>query len=194
MQNYIGESSSSLILSGYQNIDSMLGGFRRGELIIVGSRPSMGKTSLAMNICENIALGQTEFGKKVSEPKPVLIFSFEMGREHFAKRMLFCNAKVPMTSFWDGNASSEQIDDLKKAGARLGAAPIYIYDQEGCQCENVAISDVFQEMGVNSILNADYSEDLCEQLRNAKICKDNFNGWSFSKICERIRLFNENGC
>ena len=119
------------ISSGYANIDKVLNGLHSTDIIILAARPSMGKTSLAMNICENIALGQMEFGKKVAEPKSVLIFSLEMGREQLAKRMLFCNAKVPMTVLAEGHASAEQIDDLKKASARLGVAPIYIDDTAG---------------------------------------------------------------
>ncbi len=119
------------ISSGYKNIDAVLNGLHPTDIIILAARPSMGKTSLAMNICENIALGRMEHGGKTGEPRAVGIFSLEMGRDQLAKRMLFCNAKVPMTRLADGYASQEQIEDLKKARERLGAAPIYIDDTAG---------------------------------------------------------------
>lgn len=117
--------------SGYKNIDAILNGFHPTDIIILAARPSMGKTSLAMNICENIALGCLETGAKSCDPKPVGIFSLEMGREQLAKRMLFCNAKVPMDRLAEGYASNEQIEDLKQARDRLAAAPIYIDDTAG---------------------------------------------------------------
>jgi replicative DNA helicase len=117
--------------TGYANIDAVLNGVHPTDIIILAARPSMGKTSLAMNICENIALGRMEHGGKSGTPQPVGIFSLEMGREQLAKRMLFCNAKVPMHVLADGKASKEQIDDLKTARDRLAAAPIYIDDTAG---------------------------------------------------------------
>lgn len=119
------------IPSGYKNIDAVLNGLHPTDIIILAARPSMGKTSLAMNICENIALGRMETGGKSADPKPVGIFSLEMGREQLAKRMLFCNAKVPMTRLSDGYASNEQIQDLKDARDRLAVAPLYIDDTAG---------------------------------------------------------------
>jgi replicative DNA helicase len=119
------------ISSGYKNIDAVLNGLHPTDIIILAARPSMGKTSLAMNICENVALGRMETGGKAGTPKPVGIFSLEMGREQLAKRMLFCNARVPMSRLSDGYASNEQIDDLKVARDRLAAAPIYIDDTAG---------------------------------------------------------------
>lgn len=117
--------------TGYKNIDAVLNGVHPTDIIILAARPSMGKTSLAMNICENIALGCMEHGGKAGKPKPVGIFSLEMGREQLAKRMLFCNARVPMTRLADGYASNEQIEDLRRARERLAAAPIYIDDTAG---------------------------------------------------------------
>ena len=71
------------VTTGYIGLNERLGGLKPTDMIVIAARPAMGKTSLALNIAENAALGLH------GEPTPVGVFSLEMSREQLVKRMLF---------------------------------------------------------------------------------------------------------
>ncbi len=110
--------------TGYGDLDDMLDGLHSSELIIIAARPSMGKTSLALNIADNIA---------VREPndKGVLVFSCEMSREQVAQNMLCANARIDGHKMRRGQLSDEDWQELPLAADRLSRAPIYIDDTPG---------------------------------------------------------------
>lgn len=85
------------ISSGYQDLDKKTAGLQKSDLIIIAARPSMGKSTFAMNICENAAM---------TEDKPVLIFSLEMPSEQIMMRMLASLSRVNQTRIRTG-----QLDD-----------------------------------------------------------------------------------
>ncbi len=122
--------------TGYKYLDETLQGLKPGEMIVIAARPSVGKTSLAMNIAESCALGldmnnvpvRYDNGKK----HPVAIFSLEMPVEQLTKRMLAGRAHVNM---WRLNRnlvpSSEKkmlTNNLMQAMGELRAAPIHVDD------------------------------------------------------------------
>ena len=78
---YNNRSSSDVtgVSTGYRNLDNVTAGLQRGDLIILAGRPSMGKTSLALNIAENVGIDQE---------LPVAVFSMEMGSEQLAQRLI----------------------------------------------------------------------------------------------------------
>ena len=76
------------VTTGYIGLNERLGGLKPTDMIVIAARPAMGKTSLALNIAENAALGLH------GEPIPVGVFSLEMSREQLVKRMLFSHAKL----------------------------------------------------------------------------------------------------
>lgn len=82
------------VSSGFSDLDKMTAGFQSGDLIIVAARPSMGKTTFAMNLCEYAAL---------NENKPVLIFSLEMPSEQIMMRMLASLGRVDQTKIRTAN-------------------------------------------------------------------------------------------
>ena len=77
------------VSTGYKGLNDVLRGLAKTDMIVLAARPAMGKTSLAMNIAENAALGML-----AKEPVAVGIFSLEMSREQLVRRMLFSNARV----------------------------------------------------------------------------------------------------
>jgi replicative DNA helicase len=81
------------VTTGYEGLNERLRGLAKTDMIVLAARPAMGKTSLAMNIAENAALGKLA---KNNEGVPVGIFSLEMSREQLVRRMLFSNARVSM--------------------------------------------------------------------------------------------------
>jgi replicative DNA helicase len=110
--------------SGFPEIDSKLAGFQKSDLIILAARPSMGKTSLALDIARKSA---------INHKVPVAIFSLEMSSQQLVDRMLSAESQVDAWKIRTGHNLSAQ-DDFKAIGeaiGRLSEAPIYIDDQPG---------------------------------------------------------------
>ena len=105
--------------TGFYDLDNMLTGLHGGELIVVGARPAMGKTSFAMNIAEHAAL---------SKGKTVAVFTLEMPREQIALRMLCSDARVDMQRVRRGTLHDDDWNRLAKSLAPLAASQIYIDD------------------------------------------------------------------
>jgi replicative DNA helicase len=113
--------------TGFSNLDGTLHGLRSGEMIVIAARPSMGKTSLAMNIAENVALGKVM--DHVS--RPVGIFSLEMSHEALVLRMLCSHAEVSSFKLSGGYVASSFHGKLTQAASLLYKAPIYLDDTGG---------------------------------------------------------------
>ena len=112
------------ISSGFKDLDQMMWGFQRQEMIVLAARPSMGKTSLALNFAEAAAL------PKKGPPAAVLIFSLEMGASQLALRMLCSRARVNMKLLRDGllSKNGEEQTKLLEAADEFSKSPIYIDD------------------------------------------------------------------
>ncbi len=100
-------------------LDRLTSGLQPAELIVLAARPSVGKTSLALNIAENVAL---------RENRPVAIFSLEMSSDQLVQRLLCSLAGVDMERIRHGQLSEEDWQRLRMAAERLFRAPIYIDD------------------------------------------------------------------
>ena len=110
--------------SGFKDLDTLTWGFQRAEMIVLAARPSMGKTSLALNIAEAAAL------PRKGEPVATLIFSLEMSAAQLALRMLCSRAKVNMKLLREGLLSkngSEQAE-LMEAADQFSKSPLFIDD------------------------------------------------------------------
>lgn len=105
--------------TGFRNLDSLLAGLQKSDLIILAARPSMGKTSLALNIAQNVA---------VKEGIPVGIFSLEMSKEQLIDRLLAGEAGIDSWKLRTGNLEDRDFDKLSRAMGVLSEAPIYIDD------------------------------------------------------------------
>jgi replicative DNA helicase len=115
--------------TGFRNLDRVLLGLRGGEMLVLAARPSMGKTSLAMNIAENVALGH---GDPESKPHAVGVFSLEMSAESLVMRMLCCMAEVSGFKLSGGYVKEKPTHGkLTNAASRLMKAPIYVDDTGG---------------------------------------------------------------
>ena len=105
------------IATGFTDLDRMTSGLQPGDLVIVAGRPSMGKSSLAVNIGEHVAL----------ELKlPVAVFSMEMGASQLAMRMIGSVGKLDQTKLRTGRLGPEDWERLSSALGRLSDAPILI--------------------------------------------------------------------
>ncbi len=103
--------------TGYVKIDEMTSGLQPGDLVIVAARPSMGKTALALNIAEHVA---------VDNGLPVAIFSMEMSSTQLAMRMLGSIARVDQHKMRTGRLNDKEWGDLSEAMGKLHETPIYI--------------------------------------------------------------------
>jgi replicative DNA helicase len=114
------------ISSGFKDLDQMMWGFQRQEMIILAARPSMGKTSLALNFAEAAALPK----KAGTPPAAVLIFSLEMGASQLALRMLCSRARVNMKLLRDGllSKNGDEQNRLLEAADEFSKSPIFIDD------------------------------------------------------------------
>ncbi len=118
------------VTTGYIGLNERLGGLHPTDMIVLAARPAMGKTSLAMNIAENAALGHYAPGGK---GVPVGIFSLEMSREQLVKRMLFSKAKLPAHRIKGRRLTADEHARLTRAVDELQKAEIYIDDTPGLE-------------------------------------------------------------
>ena len=118
--------------TGFKDVDKLLLGLQPGDMVILAARPSMGKTSLAMNVVEHIATGYRSCaGYHDQEARPVGIFSLEMSGEQLVRRMICCCAKVSSHRLAGGYLSAKYHGDLIQAADALIKAPIYLDDTPG---------------------------------------------------------------
>jgi replicative DNA helicase len=107
------------LASGYPGLDNETAGLQPSELIILAARPSMGKTALALNIAENVALRLRE---------PVAVFSLEMSKESLLLRLLASEARVDAHKFRTGHMGRDDWGKITGALTNLAEAPLWIDD------------------------------------------------------------------
>ncbi|MBJ3815803.1 replicative DNA helicase [Shimwellia pseudoproteus] len=136
--------------TGYQDLNKKTAGLQGSDLIIVAARPSMGKTTFAMNLCENAAMLQD---------KPVLIFSLEMPSEQIMMRMLASLSRVDQTRIRTGQLDDEDWARISGTmGILLEKNNMYIDDSSGLTPTEVRsrARRVFREHGGLSLIMIDY--------------------------------------
>ncbi|HEV2206451.1 MAG TPA: replicative DNA helicase [Candidatus Acidoferrales bacterium] len=107
------------LATGYTDLDNQTAGLQPSELIVLAARPSMGKTALALNIAENVAVRQRE---------PVAVFSLEMSKESLLLRMLASEARVDAHKFRTGHMNRDDWAKVTTGLANLGESPLWIDD------------------------------------------------------------------
>ena len=107
--------------SGFKDLDKNLQGLQKGDLLVVAGRPSMGKTSFAMNIAENILSNEEHEGS-------VLIFSLEMPAESLTTRMLASMTKINQQDVRAGSLKDSEMKELLLQSAKLKHLPLWIDD------------------------------------------------------------------
>ncbi len=110
------------ISTGFYDLDDKTSGLQRSELIVIAARPSMGKSSLVLNISEHVG---------TKEKKPVLIFSMEMSAQQVAQNMLCSNAKIDAHLLRTGKLDDNQFSKLPLAMGDLSESAIFIDDTPG---------------------------------------------------------------
>ncbi|MBR1425292.1 replicative DNA helicase [bacterium] len=116
------------VRTGFNELDTTLNGLNKSDLIILAARPAMGKTALALNIAQNIA---------IKEKVPVCIFSLEMSASQLVTRMLCSHAEVDAQRLKTGNMLQKDLDKLAMAMNDFGQSKIYIDDSGGCTLTDI---------------------------------------------------------
>jgi replicative DNA helicase len=105
------------IATHYKDLDNKLNGLHKSDLIIIAARPSMGKTALALNIAQNVAM---------KGDKRVVIFSLEMSKEALGNRLIAMDARVNSKKLESGNLTDEELDDVLESIERMSGKDIII--------------------------------------------------------------------
>jgi replicative DNA helicase len=108
--------------TGFKDLDRLTSGLHPAEMIVVAARPSMGKTALAMNIAEHVALVAKH---------PVAVFSLEMSNQQLVQRLLCSRARVNLQKLRDGFLSERDFPNLTQAASKLSESQMYIDDTAG---------------------------------------------------------------
>lgn len=112
-EKYIG------IPTGFADLDNVLIGLGSADLVLLGARPAMGKTSFALNIAKNMAM---------KDRKKVLFFSLEMTKEQIAQRVLSSDSAISSKKFRDGSLSSDDWRKIAEVTANFSEAELYFDD------------------------------------------------------------------
>ena len=113
------------LMTGWADIDNTTKGLKPANIVVIAARPSVGKTSLAMNVARHVA---------VDQGKPVGVFSLEMSADALIQRMIHTQARCPKDD-WANN-----IDKLSTAASNVANAPLYIDDRSGLSVQQIAAS------------------------------------------------------
>ena len=107
------------IPTGYAPLDEFTGGLKKGEMFVLAARPSIGKTSLGLNIIANVAI-------KGAVHRPVAFFSLEMTDSQIARRLLCSEAGIPESVFWNGTFNDSDMVKLTAAATSIRNAQLFI--------------------------------------------------------------------
>ncbi len=110
------------IETGYFELDDMLNGLNKGDMVILAARPSMGKTALALNICEHVS---------ATNGVPSMVFSLEMGKQQLAQRLLCSRSGVDSQRLRKNTLTGDDFAQLSMTVGDLTEAPLYIDDTPG---------------------------------------------------------------
>jgi replicative DNA helicase len=135
--------------TGFTDLDDMTSGWQNADLVIIAGRPSMGKTSFAMNMVEHAMLQQEQ---------PVLVFSLEMPANQLIIRLLSSMGKIDQTKLRTGNLSPDDFARLSGAASRLKDRPLFIDDTPGISPMELRnrVRQISRERGKPAMVMVDY--------------------------------------
>jgi len=107
------------LATGFKDLDRLCSGLQNSDLVVIAARPSMGKTTLALNMTQQIA---------VNEKRPTAFFSMEMSKEQLAQRLLCAEAQIDAQNMRRGFLSQDEWQKLTRAVGPLSESPLYIDD------------------------------------------------------------------
>jgi len=148
------------VTTGFDDLDEATGGLQKSDLIIVAARPSMGKTTFAMNLVENALMASN---------KPVLVFSLEMPAAQLVTRMLSSLGRINQTKVRNGQLEDDDWPKLTAAVNMLKNKPLFIDDQAGISPNEMRTRArrIVREHGPLSMIMVDYLQLM--QIKTGKV-------------------------
>jgi replicative DNA helicase len=146
--------------TGFTDLDKMTSGLHGGEMVVIAARPSMGKTSLAMNIAEHVAIEQR---------LPVGVFSLEMTSESLVLRMLCSRSRVNLRNVREGFLAERDFPKLTGSAGKLANAPLFIDDSSALSILQLRAKArrMWQQYGIKLFV-VDYLQLLHSTARRAE--------------------------
>lgn len=144
---------------GFPSLNYFLGGLQKGKLYILGARPSMGKSALAMNLSEYVAKNNN-----------VLFVSLEMGKKEYAQRLMFGRAGVDISCVNTGRITDAQIELIKEQKEYLDSLNLYIETKSPCKVSDIelAIINLQATKGSCDLVVVDYLQLLTPSSKSSK--------------------------
>lgn len=135
--------------SGLQDLDNITGGLQDGSLIVLGARPAIGKSSLALTIAHHVS---------VVSRKPTLFFSLEMGRDELLQRLVSMDGRINSSKMRMGGMSVDDFDRMNESVARIKDAPLFIDDNAAITVAEIRSKArrLHQKMGGLGLIVVDY--------------------------------------
>lgn len=148
------------ISTGYPDLDKLTDGLHAGEMIVIAARPGMGKTSIALNIAEHVA---------VDQKLPVAVFSLEMTAVSLMVRLICSRARINLRTLRDGFLSHTEFPKLTGAAGDFSASPLYIDDAAGLSILQLRARArrLWQQFGIKLFI-VDYLQLLHSTSRRAE--------------------------
>jgi len=146
--------------TGFVDLDKLTTGLHGGEMIVIAARPSLGKTSLAMNIAEHVA---------IDERLPVGVFSLEMTADSLVLRILCSRSRVNLRTVREGFLAERDFPKLTGASSALSKAPLYIDDSSGLSILQLRAKArrMYQQYGIKLFV-VDYLQLIHSTARRAE--------------------------
>lgn len=147
--------------TGFIDLDRMTCGLGAGDLVILAARPSMGKTALALNIAQHVALDQQ---------KPVAVFSMEMGSEQLTVRLIGTLGRIDQTHLRTGKLTDDEWPRLSEAIERLRNIPLHIKETPGLSINELRASArrLARQVGPLGLIVVDYLQLMAVSATAAK--------------------------
>ena len=154
------------ILTGFYELDNLINGLNKSELIVIASRPAMGKSTLALNIAANVA---------TDEKIPVALFNLELSKEQCIERMIAQKSLVSINKIKINNVNNDESKQVKTTIIELADAPIYIDDTPSLSIQELREKSfrLKEEKDIGLILidylqliNDGKDENICVLLKN----------------------------
>ncbi len=157
------------ILTGFYELDNLINGLNKSELIVIASRPAMGKSTLALNIAANVA---------TDEKIPVALFNLELSKEQCIERMIAQKSLVNINKVKTNNVNDDESNQVKTTIIELADAPIYIDDTPSISIQELREKSfkLKEEKNIGLVLidylqliNDSEYENICTSLKNLAI-------------------------
>ncbi len=166
------------IKTGFKELDEEIDGLKKGNLIILGARPGVGKTAIALNIALNAAS---------EEKKKVVFFSMEMTKEELSERLLSSIAGVSTRKIKDDNEGRERFEKIQQADTQLKQVKLYLNDTAAMQVAAIkAISRKLKRKGGLDFIVIDYLQLMSASKEYSKSNNENIKVASISKGLKQL--------